>query len=129
MERFKFETDQTYLPITMKQFEALTNEILTTVNTTIMVDQELYLDADYMAQILMSAIHAMDHKHGWVSKTELFDSCVNRISCHVTYHVVQEIQERLKAKAKADIEEAKDKPKSAAKLEIVQDANESMNHD
>ena len=59
-----------------------------------------FLDADYTAQVLMSAIHALDHKHGYVKKSDLFQSCINRISCHVTYHAVQEIQARIKAKAK-----------------------------
>lgn len=91
-----FEIDETFLPVTMKQFEDLTNEVLTQVN---LVTAPHALDADYMAQILMSAIHALDHKHGWVSKSALFRSCINRISCHVTYHAVEEIQRRMKAKA------------------------------
>jgi hypothetical protein len=79
----------------MAQFQDLTNEILEAINK---VCTPHFLDADYTAQILMSAIHALDHKHGHVKKTDLFDSCINRISCHVTYHAVQEIQTRLKAK-------------------------------
>lgn len=85
----------TYLPVTMKQFEDLTNEILGQVNALMAPHA---LDADYLAQVLMSAIHALDHKNGKVRKSDLFESCVNRISCHVTYHVVQEIQAKLKAK-------------------------------
>lgn len=90
------EVDEINLPVTMQQFEDLTNEILVAINQ---VAAPNALDADYTAQILMGAIHALDHKHGYVKKSELFESCINRISCHVTYHAVQEIQTRLKAKA------------------------------
>jgi len=93
MKKIVFKDDATYLPVTMDQFQDLTNEILTEINK---VCSPHALDGDYCAQILMSAIHAYDHKVGRVSKIELFSSCINRISCHVTYHSVQEIQKRLK---------------------------------
>lgn len=85
-----------YMPVTMKQFEDLTNELLVEVNK---ITSPNALDADYMAQILMSAIHAYEHTDGIVLKTHLLESCINRISCHVTYHAVEEIQNRLKEKA------------------------------
>lgn len=91
-----FEEDDIYLPCTMQQFEDLTNEILIVVNS---ITSPHNLDANYLAQILMSAIHALDHKHGFVKKSDLFNSCVNRISCHVTYHCVEEIQAKIKAQA------------------------------
>lgn len=91
-----FKNNTTFLPVTMKQFEELTNEILTAIN---MLSNPHFLEADYMAQVLMSAIHAMDHKYGTVRKSDLFESCLNRISCHVTYHAVEEIQKKIKAKA------------------------------
>lgn len=94
-----FKCNDTYLPVTMDQFQTLTNEILTAINT---VCAPHFLDSDYAAQILMSAIHALDHKHGHVKKSDLFESCINRISCHVTYHAVNEIQTRIKAKAESD---------------------------
>jgi hypothetical protein len=108
MDKAIFDQDETYLPLTMKQFEDLTNEVLTKLNGILAPNA---LDADYTAQILMSAIHALDHKHGIVTKTDLFNSCVNRISCHVTYHAVQEIQERLK-KANA-------KDKDSPRLSVI----------
>lgn len=83
------------MPVTMQQFEDLTNEILIEVNK---ITAPNALDADYMAQILMSAIHAYDHKDGIVLKTHLLESCINRISCHVTYHAVEEIKNRLQNK-------------------------------
>ncbi len=96
MEKQTFEVDDIYLPVTMQQFEDLTNEVLLKFNV---ITAPNGLNADYMAQVLMSAIHALDHKHGVVKKSELFESCVNRISCHVTFHAVEEIQKRLKAAA------------------------------
>lgn len=98
-KRQTFKQNETYLPVTMEQFQTLTNEMLTAINTH---TNPHFIDADYTAQILMSAIHAMDHKFGWIKKSDLFDSCMNRISCHVTYHAVQEIQTRLKAKQEAE---------------------------
>lgn len=91
-----FPVDKGYLPVTMQQFEELTNEILSEINN---LCAPHFLDANYVAQVLMGAIHAYDHKVGWVSKSELFDSCVNRISCHVTFHAVQEIQAKIKAES------------------------------
>jgi hypothetical protein len=91
-----FKNNLTFLPVTMKQFEDLTNEILSAVN---MLSAPNFLEADYMAQVLMSAIHALKHENGMVRKSELFESVVNRISCHITYHAVEEIQKRIKAQA------------------------------
>lgn len=103
MDKITFEQDETYLPITMQQFEDLTNEILIKLNTLFPADPDpdapKALDAEYAAQVLMSAIHALDHKHGIVKKSDLFESCVNRVSCHVTYHAIQEIQRKLKEKS------------------------------
>lgn len=109
MEAQKFEVDEIYLPCTMQQFEDLTNEILSAVNLIVTPN---FLTGDYVAQILMSAIHAIDHKHGIVKKSDLFNSCINRISCHVTFHAVEEIQRKLKE------EHAKNNPQP---LEAVPD--------
>lgn len=96
MEVHKFQStdDEVYFPCTMLQFESLTNEILSAVNIIVAPN---FLTGDYLAQILMSALHAIDHKQGIVKKSELFLSCVNRIGCHVTFHAVEEIKRRLKA--------------------------------
>jgi hypothetical protein len=96
MPKGQFKVGGTHLPVTMEQFQDLTNEILVEINK---LSKPHFLEADYVAQIVMSAIHAMDHKIGYVKKQELLASCINRISCHVTYHAVQEIQARIKAKA------------------------------
>jgi hypothetical protein len=90
------------LPVTMQHFEDLTNDILIHVNEHMAPHA---LDAEYLAQVLMSAIHAIDHKTGRVRKEDLFEACINRVSCHVTYAAVQAIQERIKAKAKAEGQE------------------------
>ena len=71
-----FENDETYLPITMVQFETLANEILTEINKLVTPH---FLTGDYVAQIMMSAIHSMPHTIGTVKKSELFDSCVDQI--------------------------------------------------
>jgi hypothetical protein len=91
-----FTPDETYLPVTMQQFESLTNEVLNAINK---VSAPHFLSADYAAQVLMTAIHALDHKFGYVKKSELFESCINRISCHVTFAAVEHIRERLNASA------------------------------
>jgi hypothetical protein len=96
MGKSQFKVAGTPLPITMDQFQALTNEILVEINK---LCAPHFLDSDYVAQIVMSAIHAMDHKIGYIKKADLLAGCINRISCHVTYHAVQAIQERIKAKA------------------------------
>lgn len=92
----KFEVEQTYLPITMEQFESLTNEMLVEINK--LCDPH-FLNGDSMAGTVMSAIHAMDHKIGVINKIELFDACVNRLSNHITYYAVEAIKARLQKEA------------------------------
>ncbi len=94
-----------WLPLTMTQFQDLTNEMLKLTNDQVAATEVLAgrdpaglgFNADYYAQILMSAIHSADVKGGKVLKSQLYEGCWNRISKHVTYHVVEEIQARLKA--------------------------------
>jgi hypothetical protein len=88
-----FIDDETILPVTMKQFEDLTNEMIEHIN---FYTQPYKTDADYTAQVLMNVIHALDHKRGFVSKLELFEACINRISCHLTYRANEEIQRKIK---------------------------------
>lgn len=92
MEPITFSQDQTYLPITLEQFQNLTNELLTAIN---LVAAPNVLTYDYMAQMVNSAIHSYDHKIGIVSKSALFEGCLNRISCHVTFYEVERIQQKL----------------------------------
>lgn len=99
MKLHTFKIDKIYLPVTMQQYEDLTNEILAAVNK---VMAPHFCEADYLSQVLMSGIHALKHERGIVTKSELFETCINRISCHVTYHVVEEIQKKIKAKQIAD---------------------------
>lgn len=101
MKKHKFLNDATYLPVTMDQFQELTNELLVPLNE---IARPNFLSGDYFAQILMSAIHAYKHEVGIVYKSELFESCVNRISCHVTFHAVEEIRKRLDPAKAADPE-------------------------
>ncbi len=95
----KFAHDRTHLPVTMEQFQDLTNEILIELNK---LTAPHMLDADYLAQVLMSAIHATKMDAGFVSKYALFESCIHRVSCHLTFDAVQEIQARIKAKNKPE---------------------------
>lgn len=101
MEKPQFKEDEIYFPCTMQQFQDLVNEMLEEVNK---VCAPFYLNSDYMANIVMSALHAIDHKYGTFKKSLLFESCINRTSSHVTFHAVEEIRKRLQAeeaKAKA----------------------------
>lgn len=107
MKKHKFLNDATYLPVTMKQFEALTNELLVPLNEVAQLHEtgdNQGFTGEYMAQIVMSAIHAYKHEVGIIYKSQLFESCVNRISCHVTFHAVEEIRKRLNPEKAADPE-------------------------
>lgn len=116
MEKRIFENDEIYLPITGKQFEDLTNEILIAMNELSAPDS---VGPDYFAGVLMSDIHSRDHKLGRIKKSELFEGCVNRISCQATYHIVEANQARLKAQAEAVKVEASD---NATPITSVADA-------
>jgi hypothetical protein len=91
-----FENDETYLPVTLQQFESLTNELLVPFNE---LTTPQALDGNYFADIVHGAIHQLDRKRGTIKKSELFMSCVNMVSKHITYHAVESIRAALKAKA------------------------------
>lgn len=91
-----------YLPVTMKQFETLTNDLLNQINQLTAPDGKL--DGNYMAQVVMQVIHGLDHKVGRISKTELFYGCINRISNNVTFYAVEQMRERLQAQMEANKE-------------------------
>ena len=92
-----------YLPVTLDQFEKLTNEMLVALNK---ITAPHFLDANNVANLLMSVIHAMDHKTGVANKLDLFDSMVNRISCQLTYAIVEGMRQKL-ASEQAAAQEAK----------------------
>ena len=124
----KFKNNEMYLPVTAKQFEDLTNELLLVANE---VSAPESFSADYFAQILMSQIHSMKHDFGYVKKSALFEGCINRISCHLTYNIVQDLQAKLKAAAgeKPDANtastEAPGLTESDSPLSVVPDAKET----
>lgn len=106
----KFSDDMTYLPITMLQFEGLTNELLVELNK---LTAPSALGGDYMAQILMEAIRTLDRTKAYVSKTDLFESCINLISRHVTFYAVESIKEKMQAaNAKAGAPDATKQPQA-----------------
>lgn len=84
------------LPVTMQQFEDLTNDLLAHINEAMAPNAA---DGEYVAQILMGVIHSGDRKSGKVRKEELFEGCINTISRHVTYHACEEIQKRIKERS------------------------------
>jgi hypothetical protein len=86
------------LPVSLSQFETLVNELLVEFNK---VSAPNALDANYMAQVVMSVIHALDRKVGKVSKTELLDGCINMVSKHISYHACEAIKAQLEAEKKA----------------------------
>jgi hypothetical protein len=109
MQRYEFKDDETYLPATLEQFQSLTNEMVEAMNVLIAPNTLTY---DYMAQMLNSAIHSYDHKIGVVSKQALFENCLNRISCHITFYEVERIQQRLNEENQKKLEEGKDEEES-----------------
>jgi hypothetical protein len=94
----RFATEFTYLPVTLQQFQDLTNEILTEFNK---LTAPSGLDGNYMAQVLHGVIHGLERTKGDVSKEVLLDSCINMVSKHITYHAIQEIEARMKAERAA----------------------------
>ena len=94
-----FQDNDTYLPITLQQFQDLTNELLNQFNTLLAPQ---FLDGNYMAQVVHSVIHSLDRKTAIVKKSELLDGCINMVSKHVTYRAIQEIEAQLKAKKAAE---------------------------
>lgn len=95
MNKAKFKHEGTYLPVSPDQFQSLANELLVEMNK---VAHPHFFDGEYFAQVLMHAIHARSKKDGYVRKSDLFNECINRISCHVTFNLSEEIQARIKAK-------------------------------
>lgn len=105
----------TYLPCTLEQWTSLLIEITDSINEIVTPNK---LNSDYVSQVLMHAIHAYDHKIGVVSKEELVESCINRISCQVTFNVVEDLSKRLRAEA--------EKNNQDPRLTIVDEDEESL---
>lgn len=106
----RFVHDRTHLPVTMQQFQDLTNEILVEINK---LTAPHALEADYFAQVLMSALHSTKGDVGFISKYALYEACIHRVSSHLTYDAVQAIQARLKAEKKPeDLKEIQAEPNS-----------------
>lgn len=95
----RFAHDRTHFPMTMEQFQDLTNELLVELNQ---LTAPYALDADYVAQVLMSALHGTKADIGFLSKYAIYESCIHRISSHLTYDAVQAIQARIKEKNKPE---------------------------
>lgn len=93
MQKRVFANNERMFPVTMKQFEDVTNEMLTVVNELIAPE---FFNSDYMAQIVMSGFHSYDRKTAYYKANEMFEYCINRISNHITHHIVEEIQKRLR---------------------------------
>jgi hypothetical protein len=122
----RFVHDRTNKPMTMQQFQDLTNEILVELNKLTVPHM---LDADYVAQVLMSALHGTKMETGFISKYALYESCIHRISSHLTYDAVQEIQARIKAKNKPEeITTVPAEPHSDEEIVVAPPAVESSVH-
>jgi hypothetical protein len=84
------------LPCTLQQFEDLTNSMLTDFNEIIAPQA---LSANYMAEIVMSAIHQLDRKVGVIDRQELLNMCINMVSKHVTYHAIQAMKDQMESQS------------------------------
>lgn len=93
MKKQTFKNNETYLPVTLEQWSALVNELLAAFNE---LAAPKFLVAGAMEELLMQAIHHLDHDKGIVSKQALFEGCINRLSCHLTYESVRATQEAAK---------------------------------
>jgi len=96
MKKVKFKENETYLPVTMEQWADLVNEFLTKFNE---VAAPKFLVAGAMEELLMQAIYHLDHDKGIILKDKLFEGCINRLSCHLTYNSVKATQEAAKQAA------------------------------
>lgn len=92
-------TGSMILPITMPQFEKIVNEVVNELNQLTAPDGKL--DGNYVAQVVMQVIHGLDHKIGRISKTDLLNGCINRISNNVTFYAVEAMRQRLEEQLKA----------------------------
>jgi hypothetical protein len=98
MIRPTFEVEEVYFPVTNDQFEALVNEMLLEINK---LSSPLAMDAEYIAQIVTSCLHAMERGAGTFKKTDLFDRSVHTISNHTTQQISVAISARKEAARKA----------------------------
>jgi hypothetical protein len=92
MIKQEFSDNETYLPVTMEQFESLANEMLTAFNV---ISAPHFLNADIMATVVHSSIHHLNHSIGIIKKSELFDACVNRISNNLTFRIAEGIRQKM----------------------------------
>lgn len=110
MMKHNFKIDESLLPVTMQQFEDLTNEMLIEINS---FTAPQALDGNYMAKVVMSALHSGDKKLGSFKKSELFERCINIISNQITFHAVRAIE------MKEEAEKQKNNPQPLAVVHDV----------
>lgn len=88
MKKVAFNDNDTILPVTPKQFEDLTNDILKEFNNLI---TPTHFDAEVMASIIMSSIHSLPKNKAYIKKSDLFEMCVCRVSMKMTYDIIDAI--------------------------------------
>lgn len=88
MKKVAFNDNDTILPVTPKQFEDLTNDILKEFNNLI---APTHFDAEVMASIIMSSIHSLPKNKAYIKKSDLFEMCVCRVSMKMTYDIIDAI--------------------------------------
>lgn len=113
MERAVFEKDETYLPVTAPQFEALTNEVLTEFNK---ITSPFSVDANYFAETLMNVIHQLVRTQGVVKKSVLLECAINLISKHTTYHAIEALKKSLDPLPEATPSDMEDVPTNVSEV-------------
>lgn len=88
--------DETYLPITFQQFEALTNEMLVHINE---MTAPMAVDGRIMAGVIMSVIHGLDKKTVIITKQDLFNRTLNYLSNQMSYQAVEAIKQQMAAQS------------------------------
>ncbi len=94
-----FEVEETYLPVTMEQFESITNEIILELNKLSLPHA---IDAEHAAKLVMGSFHGMPKEVGSFKKTDLFNRCVRMLSSQITYNIIQAIQLKEEAERKKE---------------------------
>ncbi len=85
-------------PITHKQYEDLTNEMIVTLNE--LASPECF-DPEFIGAILANAIHSVDFKGGFQTKGKLVDTMIDLIAKRMSFEISEGIRHKKEAEAKA----------------------------
>jgi len=92
-----FKNNKTHKPITDEQYEKMTNEFVEVLN--LMVKPQV-MDAEFVGAIMANALHSVECKGGFISKSKIFDTMIDLMSKRLSFNISEGIRKKMESKTK-----------------------------